>query len=63
MIYREHVQLAAMLVPTLLVAAALVVTLALPTRATASPGGPEVPGVEQQVVLDTETGPLLAVKD
>lgn len=59
MIRTEHMQFAAMLAPTLLVAAALVVTLAAP--APSAPAAPEVPGVEQLLALDTESGPLLQV--
>ena len=61
MIRREHLQLALMLLPTFLVAAALVVTLSSPGRVATAAAGPEIAGVTQMVALDTETGPLLAV--
>ncbi len=61
-ISREHLQLAALLTPTFLVAAALVVTLVSPpSGVAASAATQEVHGVTQLVALDTETGPLLAV--
>jgi hypothetical protein len=52
-----------MLAPTLLVAAALVVTLAAPAPSAREAATPEVHGVEQLVALDTETGPLLTVRN
>ena len=61
MIRREHLQLALMLVPTFLVAAALVVTLSTPGRVATAAASPDIAGVPQLVALDTETGPLLAV--
>lgn len=63
-IRREHLQLAVLLTPTFLVAAALVFTLASPpSGVAASAAAQEVHGVAQLVALDTETGPLLAVRN
>ena len=55
---KEHLQFLIMMIPTLLLLVAVVVTLAWP--ATAEPQGMEQ-ATEEVAVLDTEIGPVLTV--
>lgn len=61
MMHSEQVQFAAMLTPTLALIVASILTLVAPAGDTKVSPASEIQGVEQPLVLDTESGPLLAV--
>lgn len=64
---KEHLQFFVLMIPTLLLLVAAVITLAAPSGGTASPRANEATGAEPHarqelaVVVDTEGGPLNAV--